>query len=125
MKVSLVVAVVSVCLAGCVDTSSPKFQQMSMQKCEGFGYKPGSTEMANCRMQLTVMQEQDNMRRKQNMSRALSEFGDDMNENAQRQADRNAYILAHQQQSVPQLYQRRTINCVSRPGFQTINTTCQ
>ncbi|MDM9643884.1 hypothetical protein [Rhizobium sp. S163] len=86
---------------------------MSMQKCEGFGYKPGSTEMANCRMQLTVMQEQDNMRRKQNMSRALSEFGDDM----QRQADRNAYIQAAQA--------RNRINCTSTRYGNMVNTSCQ
>lgn len=113
MKVSVGIAVIAACLAGCVDTSSPKFQQMSMQKCESFGYKPGSTEMANCRMQLTLLQEQDNMRRKQNMSRAMSELGDDM----QRQADRNAYLQAVQDS--------KRINCTSTRYGNMVNTSCR
>lgn len=114
-------------LVGCVDTSSPKFQQMSADKCQSFGYKPGSNEMANCRMQLTMLQEQDNMRRKQNMARALNDTVDDFNANQQRQMDRNAYIAAHQRPaSTMQPLYRPPIRCQSKPTYgRTIETTCQ
>lgn len=45
------------------------------------------------------------------MARAMSEVGDDM----QRQADRNAYIQAHQ---------ARTVNCTSYRYGNMVNTSC-
>ncbi|MBO9099439.1 MULTISPECIES: hypothetical protein [unclassified Rhizobium] len=124
MKKLLLLLVVP--LAGCVDTSSPKFQQMTAQKCEAYGFKSGSPEMANCRMNLAMLQEQDNMRRKQNMARAVSESVDEFNANQQRQADRNAYIMAHQQPSYQAPLYRPPINCVSQRNFGgTVTTSCQ
>lgn len=98
-------------LAGCVNTNSPEFAKKSEKTCLSYGFKAGSEQIANCRMNLALIQKQDNMRRKQNMSRALSEVGDDM----QRQADRDAYIQAHQQ---------RQINCTSMRYGNMVNTRC-
>ena len=110
-------------LAGCVNTSSPEFAKKSEQACLSYGFKPGSDQMANCRMNLALIQEQDNMRRKQNMARALNDFGDDM----QRQADRNTYLASTlQQPPVAPIYTRRpVVSCTSRPGLGTIETTCR
>ena len=130
---TVVVCLLAAGVAGCVDTSSATFQQKIADRCAGFGYAAGSQAMADCRMQMTMMQEQDNMRRKQNMANAVSDSVDDMNRNMaiqrqqsfeaiQRQQDRNAYSQAHQQP----LYQpNRTINCVSTPNFGQVRTTCQ
>ncbi|MND21608.1 hypothetical protein D3C87_626190 [compost metagenome] len=98
-------------LAGCVNTNSPEFAKKSAQACLSYGFKIGTEQMANCRMNLALIQEQENMRRKQNMARAMSNFGDDM----QRQADRDAYIQAHQQ---------RQINCTSMRYGNMVNTRC-
>lgn len=99
-------------LAGCVNTNSPEFAKKSEQACLSYGFKAGSEQMANCRMNLALLQEQDNMRRKQNMARAMSEFGNDM----QRQADRQAYIQAHQAS--------RRLNCTSVRHGNMVNTNC-
>jgi hypothetical protein len=77
------------------------------------GFSAAFGRLANCRMNLAMLQEQDNMRRKQNMARAMSEFGDDM----QRQADRQAYIQAAQA--------RNRINCTSYRYGNMVNTNCQ
>lgn len=100
-------------LAGCVNTNSPEFAKKSEQTCLSYGFKAGTEQMANCRMNLALIQEQDNMRRKQNMARAMSDFGDDM----QRQSDRDAYIQAAQA--------RNRFNCTSYRYGNMVNTNCQ
>lgn len=112
MKSAASIVLFALLVTGCVNTSSPEFIAKSEKACAGYGFKPGSDQMANCKMNLALIQEQDNMRRKQNMARALSEAGEDM----QRQADRNAYIQAHQQ---------RPFNCTSYRYGNMVNTNCQ
>jgi len=114
-------------LASCVDTSSPEFIKSTEQKCLSFGFQAGSNEMANCRMNTTMLQDMDNARRRRAVGQALSEAGDEMNANAQRQMDRDAYIAAHRPvyQPTPLYQPHHVVNCTSRRGLNTIETRCQ
>ena len=106
------VVVLSILLSGCVDVNSPKFAEQSDATCRSYGAQPGTDMYVACRMRLAEMQTSENNRKRQ----AFSDGMDSMNEDIQRNQDRQALIAAAER--------RKRQTCESYINGNRVSTSC-
>jgi len=110
----------AVILAGC---NSEEQKKLDMQACSGYGFKPGSTEYANC-----MMQTDQNRAAQQAASQRQQSYNDTLAQQAQKdreaqqQAQSDAQNAAHQAE-IEKMMNSTSIATVTTPTIPSIDTS--